>query len=395
MSRFLFYSHDSFGLGHLRRTLALARAVVERDPAATALIVTGSSLAGGYRLPPRVDTVKLPCVTKLPSGDYGSLRLGVELHELQRVRANLARAAASSFDPTVAVVDKSPLGLRGELQTTLDTLKRGGRCRLVLGMRDIDDSPSQVRREWRGKRMRQVIRRYYDAVLVYGPKSTMNAIDCMGWEPLDLPIEHVGYVGSPLPSEGPADLPREYLLVTVGGGADGMEVAAAVTEALRLRPLPLPTVIVTGPLMHDEDIRMLQRLAAGLDLRIEEFRPDMEAVIAGASAVVAMAGYNTVSELMHARKRALLVPRVHPREEQLVRARTLAAAGLADMLHPDALGPQAMRAAIDRLLARRPPEPPAEACDGAPRAAEILHALARERALEPALLGNLRSEAVR
>jgi predicted glycosyltransferase len=164
--------------------------------------------------------------------------------------------------------------------------------------------------------------------------------------------------------------------VTVGGGADGFGVVSAFLRAARLAPLPCPAVVVTGPLMPAADVAAARRLAAGLDVRVFELRTDMEAVVAGARAVVAMAGYNTVSELLRARKPALLVPRVRPSREQLIRAQALADGGRAALLHPDELTPRRLRDALDALLARG--EQPGELADGdgAARAAALLGGLA-------------------
>lgn len=369
--RVLFYSHDSYGLGHLRRTLALARAVSERDGRASSLILTGSTVASSYQLPPRVDTVKLPVMTKDPDGHYQALRLPIDTDDLCRMRSAILAATAETFAPTVAVVDKTPLGVRGELTRTLDLLRDRGDCRLVLGLRDIEDDPVRVRRQWGHRNLRALIERYYDAILVYGPESSLDALDCMGWDDLRVPVHHVGYVGAPLAGGPPADFPADYLLVTAGGGGDGFDLLVSVLAALRLRPLRIPTVIVAGPLLADEDLRRLLELAAGLNVRVHEFRADMEAVVAGASAVVGMAGYNTVAELLAARKPALLVPRIHPRREQLMRAQALVALGLADMLRPDELSAETMADALCRLLERPQPDCSAD-LGGAARAAEIL-----------------------
>jgi predicted glycosyltransferase len=376
MARFMFYSHDSFGLGHLRRTLALASAVTELDPQANSLILTGSTVASSYRLPPHVDTVKLPAVTK-NGGDYRPLRLAGDFDAVHSVRSELALAAAHAFRPDITVVDKSPLGLRAELRPALRLLRHEG-CRLVLGLRDIDDSPAKVRAEWLGGDVRAQIQRYYDQILVYGPDDAADdALSCLGWNDIGPPIEHVGYVAPPIPDRAPPGLPEEYLLVTVGGGGDGFRVLTTFLEAIRRAPLPCPTVIVTGPLMDDAEARAIDELSAGLPVQVEEFRPDMEAVIGAARAVVAMAGYNTAAELMEARKPSLLVPRVKPREEQLVRARGLAAAGLASILHPDSLDRSNLRAALEGLLARPAPQPNRSWHNGATRSAEILIDLAR------------------
>lgn len=376
--RFLFFTNECVGLGHLRRTLALARAVGERSPRANSLIVTGSTEASSYVLPPRVDTVKLPVLWKHSDGSYRSRQLAIESEELQSLRSQLTLAAAEMFDPVVAVVDKTPLGVRRELLPTLEALRATGRARLVLGLRDVEDDPLAVRRHWRQEGMVDAIRRLYDAVLVYGPDSTPDALDCLGLPDLGMPVHHCGYVGSPLPSRGPQDLPADYLLATAGGGVDGFELLDAAIGAVEERPLPCPLVAVTGPLMPAGDVASLLARSEGLDVHLVTFRPDMEAVIAGARAVIAMAGYNTVAELVRAGKPSLLVPRVRPSEEQLVRASALARAGSVTMLHPAELTATRLRSMLDALLDpvidRRPLV--AEEHDGARKAAELLVELA-------------------
>ena len=84
-----------------------------------------------------------------------------------------------------------------------------------------------------------------------------------------------------------------------------------------------------------------------------EFDNRMEELIAGAKAVVAMGGYNTYCEILSFDKPALIVPRVRPREEQLIRARRAAELGLIEMLLPDEAGrPAKFAAALRRCLTR-------------------------------------------
>jgi predicted glycosyltransferase len=188
-----------------------------------------------------------------------------------------------------------------------------------------------------------------------------------------------------MPDAGPIDLPAGYLLATAGGGGDGRDILAAVLEAIRSKPLPCPTVVVTGPLMSARDVELLHELARGLNVHVCEFRPDMEAVVAGARAAVTMAGYNTISELLGAGTPALLIPRVIPREEQLVRARALAEAGLAEMLHPNELSPAVVRAKLGDLLQRPATPPQARQQDGARHAARLVLDLAHPQATPDAI----------
>jgi predicted glycosyltransferase len=377
--RFLFCTNECVGLGHVRRTLALARAVTEMDASASALVITGAPLTPGLALPAGVDTVKLPMLRRDPVNGLGARNLQMGSDDLHDLRASLALAAATAFAPDVAVIDKLPLGLGGELEPTLQALRASG-TRIVLGLRDVEEDPVAVRRRWRETGVREALRRYYDAVLVYGPDGgTDDAISCVGWTDLGAGVHRVGYIGAPLPSDPPADLPPEYLLATVGGGADGFPVLATVIDAVRERPLGLPVVVVAGPLMDPLEVQELRRRAEGLPVELFEARPDMDAVVAGARGVVAMAGYNTVAEITRAGHPAVLVPRVGPSAEQLIRARALADDGVFAMIHPDELTPGRMADELAAMLVRpRPTFDPAEHC-GATVAAEILAELAERR----------------
>jgi predicted glycosyltransferase len=103
-----------------------------------------------------------------------------------------------------------------------------------------------------------------------------------------------------------------------------------------------------------------QSAAALPQVSVQDFSDDMMSLMAAADVVVAMGGYNTVCELLTLRKRAVLVPRVLPGQEQAIRAERMAALGLVRTLHPSRLTPEALMAAIGRELAglvegREPP----------------------------------------
>jgi len=370
--KYLFFTNECVGLGHLRRALTLAGAVTERDEAATALIVTGAPIELAHPLPARVDTIKLPLLARDSAGEVRAGRLGLSLSDTRTVRSHVALAAAQSFRPEVAVVDKAPLGLAGELAPALEWLHGAG-TKVVLGLRDIADAPARVRREW-SPRVRAQLEELYDAVLVYGPDGKRHdALACLGLD-TELPLHHVGYVAS-RPTERPADLPDEYVLVTAGGGADGARLMATFLDALELEPLPVPGLVVTGPLMPEADVRALRARAASLNVVVETFRPGLDGVMAGSRGVVAMAGYNTVSELLRTGRPALLVPRTEPSHEQALRAELLREAGRVQVLYPHELEPHRLRSELTRLLATPPQQPRADD-GGAARAADVLAELA-------------------
>jgi predicted glycosyltransferase len=356
--RLLVCADEMVGLGQARRTLAVLGRLADAAPELCSLVLTGSSIEPYVALPPRCDTVKLPT-----SNPRSPLELAPD--ELHRLRGRVALAAAEAFRPDVALVDKLPLGVGGELEPSVLALRASG-CRLVLGLRDVDQGPSDPR-------ARAVVRQHYDAVVVYGPVSAAGALDDLG-----VPVAHVGYLSTAERAVAltPDDLEPGYLLATTGAGHEGFRLLATLAEAIRRDPPPVRVVMVTGPLMGREAVRRLRALIAGLPVELFEFRPDMDRVLAGARAVVSTAGYNTVAEAVRAGRPALLVPRVRPGDEQLLRARRLADAGVQDMLHPDDLGVATLRAAVERLLARPFATPDLSEHRGAERAAELLSRLA-------------------
>lgn len=379
MSRYLFYTNECVGLGHLRRAVNLARALAERAPDAASLIVTGATVGAASRLPVGVDTVKLPLIARDADGRHAPATLPVSYDHLSAVRRSLIAAAAESFAPDVIVVDKHPRGVDGELSETLLQARARG-ARLVLGLRDIEDDARRVRARWRRSDLVAFVEDAYDAIVVYGPAGSPSALTCLDTPPA-VAVHHVGFVAGRPTVAPPADLPSGYVLVTPGGGADGFRLLEAYLAAIRLEPLGVASVIVTGPLMADGRVDELRALAAEADAFLFESRSDMEAVIGAARAVVAMAGYNTVAELLRAGKRALLVPRVRPSAEQLLRANALQVAGLADVLLPAELSGPALRPALERLLDPTRPTTRAFDADGAAGAAELFERLAAEAGL--------------
>ena len=360
-ARILMYSHDTFGLGHLRRCRAIAHALVERFKGLHVLIVSGSSIAGAFEFRTRVDFLKIPSIIKLYNGEYTPLSRHTDLHETLALRRSVIQSTAESFEPDLFIVDKEPLGLRGELDSTLTYLKTRGTM-LVLGLRDVMDSPVQLRAEWTRSDAIRKMDSLYDAIWVYGPEDFYDPLSG-----LDVPaslrsrVTWTGFLRREVPSapsQAGAALPADALLVTVGGGGDGGHLVRQVIAAHDFDPgLRWPVVMMLGPFMNAEDREEIRRRAANHSaLHILDFDNRPETLMDTAAGVVSMGGYNTFCEILSLDKRALIIPRVSPREEQLIRARRAAALGLVDMILPhEAEDPRKLAEALRRLPTRLKP----------------------------------------
>ncbi len=361
-TRLLIYSHDSFGLGHLRRCRAIAHHLVETYRHLSVLILSGSPIIGSFDFKSRVDFVRVPGVIKLRNSEYTPLQLHIDIEQTLAMRSSIIQHTADIFDPHLFLVDKEPLGLRGEARDTLIMLKERG-TRLVLGLRDVMDDPASLLDEWRRKNVYPALYELYDEIWVYGLPQIFNPLtELPGMLPLAHKVTFTGYLRRSLPSApsntGEHELPGEpYILVTTGGGGDGEALIDWVLRAYETdADIPHPALVVFGPFMHLERRREFQERAARLGkVCAITFESHFERLLEGAIGVVAMGGYNTFCEILSFGKPALLVPRTEPRQEQALRAERAAQLGLVHVLADDGVRSPAAMAERLRALPGWPP----------------------------------------
>lgn len=358
--RVLLYSHDTFGLGHLRRSRTIAQALTRADEGASALILTGSPVAGRFTFPDRVDHIRLPGVTKLVDGSYVSEALGLDIDETTALRAGLIHAAVEHFDPDLVIVDKEPTGFRGELTETLEMLRARGHAKVVLGLRDVLDEDAALSKEWDRKEAVSAMTEFYDEIWVYGLRSVYHPLQGINYpDEIDARMHWTGYLrretsGTAVASDAP------YILVTPGGGGDGEAMVDKVLQAYESDPQLSPrALLVYGPFLSGQTRDNFEARVTRLKGRVSAvgFDSKMERLIKGAAGVIAMGGYNTFCEILSFDKPAIIMPRKKPRLEQWIRASRAEQLNLVRMFDPDrsADTPDAMIAAIRDLPKQAPP----------------------------------------
>jgi predicted glycosyltransferase len=365
-ARLLMYAHDTYGLGHLRRSLAIAGHLSCAIPGLTTLLVTGSPVARHFALPARTDYVKLPTVVKTGDEQYRARDLDLSPEHIIGVRAAIITGTAAQFAPDVVLVDHAPLGTKGELLPALHHLRHAApHTRIVLGLRDVLDEPHKVREHWAARGMYGAIAEFYDRVLVYGQADMFDPVQAYAFPPsLAARTRFCGYIRREDPVRAASDLRAElglgddpYILVTTGGGGDGAALEDTFLAALHHldRGHALRAVVVTGPLMAPEERARLEERARGLPVRVLAFHPDVPSLMRASALVVAMGGYNTLCEIVAAGRPAVIVPRAHPRLEQHIRAQAFAARGLVEMVPADEVTPARLATTIERALLQGAP----------------------------------------
>ena len=355
------YSHDTYGLGHIRRTMAIANHLKNRHT--NIIILTGSPIAGRFSFPQQVDFVRIPGMIKKTNDDYQPLSIRIDQEQALSIRTNIILATAKTFMPNLFIVDKEPLGLKREVLSTLEWLKEfSPSTTSVLGLRDILDESAVIQENWKSKNVYFYLDKLYDEIWIYGDKNIYDPVE-MYKIPAQLhkKVKFTGYIPrKPLAPKIKKAVRKRYrvldddkfILVTTGGGGDGYEVLEQYISMHDYYPtsLPFKSIIVTGPFMPKNKRKQLNKRALLFGIKILPFHPRLEELIAAADVVISMGGYNTICEILTQQTPALIIPRQSPRKEQLIRAQRLKSKGLLDFIPWTEVTPQLMRDKIISMI---------------------------------------------
>lgn len=360
------YSHDTYGLGHIRRTMAIASQMLE--PYTNILILTGSPIAGRFTFPEQIDFVRIPGMIKKANDEYLPLSIKINVRHALDIRKNIITATAKAFQPHLFIVDKEPLGLKKEVLPTLQWLRRcRPNTRSILGLRDIMDDAVSVKKDWERKRVYECLENLYSEIWIYGiqeyydpineydiSQSVSQKMHFTGYIPRKTPGNHaVRHIKKELKLKNNEKL----VVVTTGGGGDGYRVMDTYLTALEsyTNALTFKSVLITGPFMPKQERKEVFKRARRLGMRTYHFYRQMEKIFAAADVVVSMGGYNTLCEIISQGSISLVIPRETPRKEQIIRARVFRRQNLIDYIPWSDFAPDILWEKIVALLQN--PEP--------------------------------------
>lgn len=376
--RIALFTHDTFGLGHVRRSLNILRALSQRLPQSSLLLITGSpALSVLSNLPANADYVKIPTVVKTGSAGSHPPHLQISVAETTALRTGIIKQTVLAFAPDIFIVDNFPLGSQLELLPVLQTL-RSLPTKTVIGLRDILDTPDTVCADWKRQGIYDVLERYYDKILIYGTKAIFDVVHNYCLSPRSAQkVRYCGYLTAAEPISRRPDtirrllgIKRPFILVTGGGGGDAFPLLNTYIEALP-HLHDIDSLIITGPLMGQSDRASLESILNGNSHRavIRDFVPDLGPYFRAADAVVTMCGYNTAAEIMVQNPKAIVVPRTwkygeHAKRtsagnegEQIMRAQALAKSGIVHVIEPEQLQAEYLAQEVNRLLRQKRKNP--------------------------------------
>jgi predicted glycosyltransferase len=340
----MMYSHDGFGLGHFKRNFSIACRGVREFPNSTFLLISGSPSLPFFHIPRGIDYIKLPSIVKVKNGKWDSRTLSIKRRKFRELRATLIHDSVLIFKPDIFLVDYTPTGVWNELVPILQMLKTcKNRPKIILGLRDILDAPEVTRMLWKQEGIYDVIKMYYDRVLIYGCRDFFDTANHYGLN--DGIAEKVKYCGYLAPQhhassewllrKEPQGKTEKRILVIAGGGYDAYPMMRLSIDALRnvYKKTSARAIFITGPLMKPEEQNLIKQRAEGLPFRIMKSGDTLD-YLRSSDLIITMGGYNTLIDSLSFRKNIIVIPRKGPSKEQRIRAELFSKSGFITALNP-------------------------------------------------------------
>ncbi len=261
--------------------------------------------------------------------------------ELRNLRARVLLAAGETFQPDVFLLDTNPHGKRDEVLPLLRYLRRRGKTRILLMMRDIPacagDNFKLAGEEGRMRKHAAL----YDRLLLAGDAGFFDTPAELGWgESIRAKARFLGFV---VPSEGRGLSRREafgaipsldpelpLLTASFGGGWEADRLGPALVDAFLARrdsgaSPPVQLLLAAGPALSEESLARLRgRVAERRGIVVERFVPGFADVLAHCDAAILQAG-STVFQILESDVPVVLLCREYRDPEQKERAERLKA----------------------------------------------------------------------
>lgn len=377
--RVLFYVQHLLGIGHLMRARRIVLALRDNDFAVT--LVTGGMPLTGFEVP-GIEHIQLPSMA-VSSADFRTMVDDADKpidDQFKQKRCDKLLETYRYSQPDIVLIEAFPFGrrqVRFELLPLIDAIEATTPKPLLLA--SIRDILQKRIKPGRDEETTRLVLTHFDKVLVHGdPDFAKLASSFSHAAHIADHIIYTGLVSEPPPVKNTSD--KVSVVVSAGGGAVGAQLVRASIEAAGYLPAIKSWCVIAGPNMPEEQFKQIVA-SAPANVSVERFRNDFPSLLANAQLSVSQAGYNTVSDVLQARCRCVLVPfSLGGETEQGDRAQRLEALGLAAVIPEAHLDGEHLAGVIKTLMSQQPPsEPVTINTDGAENTARILRELVNER----------------
>jgi predicted glycosyltransferase len=372
----MYYTHNSIGLGHAFRALAVLTGMREHRPDIDFLVVSGTSVPELF-LKNGIEIIKLPSI-KFHIDDNIHLLVPrylrhCSVEEVSDLRQKIIEDTFNTFQPDVLIVEHNMLGQRGEIIPLLlkkwRHIPQNDTFALVHISRGILRNPSLIEAPFNDRRQKSesiYVGDLYDFIYVMEDREVIDVNKAYfgNRRSLGRKIQYMGKITVKTREE----LVPEEEIRKVFNGSDHKIILASLgrrKSALKIADLLIQTFydlrleqnfrlfFVIDPYLDPAlKTEMIRKFSNG-HVSFFDFLPNLVDVINVSSLVIGRAGYNTLSEILLTDSKAILIPEEHGHQEQETRLDKAQKANIS-VLHEEDLDLKTLRETLKRMLPLKP-----------------------------------------
>ncbi|MBW2058560.1 MAG: hypothetical protein JRH07_06830 [Deltaproteobacteria bacterium] len=374
--RILYYTHNSIGLGHAFRALAVITAMRKHRPDIDFLVVSGTSVPELF-LKNRIEIVKLPSIKFHIDNDtyfLGPRYLkNCSVEEISDLRQKIIEETFNTFRPDVLIVEHNMLGQRGEIIPLLlkkwRQIPQSEGFALVHISRGILRNPSLIEAPFNDRRQMSesiYVGDLYDFIYVMEDREVIdiNRAYFGNRESLGKKIQYMGKITVKTREElAPREETyrsingsgHEIILVSLGRRSSVLRIAEIVVQAFYDLGLEnqYRLFFVIDPYLDPALKEQMVRRFSDSHIYFFDFLSNLVDIINVSSLVIARAGYNTLSEVLLTDSKAILIPEEHGHQEQETRLDKVQKANIS-VIHEEDLNLEEFREILQRMLRLKP-----------------------------------------
>lgn len=374
--RIMYYTHNSIGLGHTFRALAVITAMRKHRPDIDFLVVSGTSVPELF-LRNRIEVIKLPSIKfHIDENTYflGPRYLeNCSVEEISDLRQKIIEDTFNMFRPDVLMVEHNMLGQRGEIIPLLlkkwRQIPQGNTFALVHISRGILKNPSLIEAPFNDRRQRSesiYVGDLYDFIYVMEDRKVIdiNRAYFGNRRSLKKKIQYMGKITVKTREElAPKDdtyrmlngSGHEIILACLGRKRFAARIADLLLQAfydLNLENRYRVFFVIDPYLEPEVKQQMIRRFSNGHAVFLD-FLPNLVDIINTSSLVIGRAGYNTLSEVLLTDSKAILIPEEHGHQEQETRLDKVQKENIS-VINEEDLTLEKFRETLDRMLHLEP-----------------------------------------
>jgi predicted glycosyltransferase len=346
IKRILVYTHNSIGLGHAFRTLAVITGIKKWRPDIDFLVISGTSIPQIF-FKEGIEVIKLPSVKldidRKDTPMHSRYLSGFELEAIFDFRQSIILKTFDFFQPDALIIEHNMTGQMSELIPLLmkKWMRKGGPvdfcllhvCRGIMKWLPLLCIPYQNPRH-RSESIN--IGELYDFMYVLEDREVIDINKAfLGDDPdLEKKITYLGKITNRVYQElsGREEIldrfclpDKKIILVSLGRNQQVYEVTNKLLELFRDSAInsDYQVVMVIDPYLDHEAACALCEHPLGGNVRFMPFMPDLVELMRHSELVISRAGYNTVNEILLTGVKAVIIPESHGGGEQELRAQKI------------------------------------------------------------------------